>query len=74
MIEEERCVICSNIITKTMDICPFCGSVIQRGNNHLDNINRYDFDRGKNLEYLEKMDITLCHLEEELDAFLCKKR
>lgn len=70
----ERCVICSNEITDTMVICPHCGSVIARHDYHVPSNNRYDYTVDKNLEYLEKMDLALCHLEEELDAFLCKKR
>jgi hypothetical protein len=57
-----------------MAICPHCGSVINRTIDKPTPRNRYDYDIDKNLEYLEKMDDTLCHLEEELDAFLCKKR
>lgn len=74
MDEEDRCNICSNKISKTMDICPHCGCMINHAEYHMESKNRYDYDRDKNLEYLEQMDITLCHLEEELDAFLCKKR
>lgn len=70
----ERCVICGNRISGDMDICPHCGCIIDRKGFRGDITGRYNFDRVKNLEYLERMEITLCHLEEELDAFLCKKR
>lgn len=74
MNEIERCVICSNLITDTMVVCPHCGSVIHREEFHIDSHNRYNYTVDKNIEYLEKIDLALCHLEEELDAFLCKKR
>lgn len=57
-----------------MAICPHCGSVIHRTEDKSIPRNRYDYNIDRNLESLEKMDDTLCHLEEELDAFLCKKR
>ena len=67
MEDEERCFICNNEITKYMDICPNCGTIIQK-------LGRYNHNVGKNLEYLEKIDETLVQLEEELDIILCKKQ
>ncbi|MBN2618259.1 MAG: hypothetical protein JXR64_08125 [Spirochaetales bacterium] len=74
MSEEERCAICSYRISKNMVVCPNCGNVIHRNDFHIITSNRYNFNIDKNLEYLEKMDDALSHLEEELDAILCQKR
>lgn len=74
MDEVERCLICSNKITKVMVICPNCGCVIERRELSPETHNRYNYNKDKNLEYLDKLDLALSRLEQELDAFLCKKR
>jgi len=73
MREIEKCVICNNEITNTMVLCPNCGNVINRA-DYSENRVKYNYTLDKNIESLEKIDMALCHLEEELDAFLCKKR
>ncbi len=69
----EKCFICKKEITNDMDICPHCGSVVIKNDNQSTHRNRYDYDDDKKMEHLHQIEVTLCHLEEELDAFLCKK-
>ena len=70
MDDVEKCLTCNKDITGDMVYCPGCGNPIIRSENR----HKYDYDEIKKLEHLEEIDMVLCHLEEELDAILCKKR
>ncbi len=70
----ERCVVCGNQISKSILICPHCGNVINKERFPKGSEHNYHSSIDKNIEYLEQMDNALYHLEQELDAFLCKKR
>ncbi len=74
MDEMEKCIVCKKEIKSHLDICPYCGSVVINSDHHLNHKNRYGYDKNKKLKHLHEIELTLCHLEEELDAFLCKKR
>lgn len=74
MDEKEKCIICKKEISKDLDICPYCGSAVIKSDDHVNHNNRYDYDKEKKLKHLHEIELTLYHLEEELDAFLCKKR
>lgn len=71
MRESIKCFFCEKEFPDSFSYCPWCGgAIVEKVGNHTEGNRKYGYSMDNKLDDLNKLEISLNHLEQEIDAFL----